>query len=78
MNTNCKVDGVMVLSPSELEFVAGGSDLAVGAGLFALGATLTGTFALVPGPHVPLAAGLSALFAVSSAGLSMLALFNHK
>ena len=78
MNANGEIDGVMVLSPSELEVVAGGSDLAVGAGLLAVGATLTGSFALVPGPHVPLAAGLSALFALSSAGLGLLAVLNHR
>ena len=36
MNANCEIDGVRPLLPSELELVAGGSDLAAGAGLLAV------------------------------------------
>lgn len=75
MNAYCEIDDVRELSASEFSQVAGGSDMAVAAGLFAVGATLTGTLALVPGPHVPVAAAISALFAVSSAGCGLLASF---
>lgn len=73
MNASYEIDGVRELSTSELGQVAGGSDMAVAASLFAVGATLTGTLALVPGPHVVPAVAISATFAVASAFCGLLA-----
>ena len=73
MNAIYTIDGAKELSASELGLVSGGSDLAVAAGVLAVGAALTGTLALVPGPHVPVAAAIAAVLAVSSAGFGLLA-----
>lgn len=73
MNVNDNMDGVRELSVSELHQVAGGSDMGAAASVFAVGAALTGSLALVPGPHVIPAVAISATFAVTSALFGLLA-----
>jgi hypothetical protein len=59
--------GVMqVLSIEEINAVSAGlssDEAGVISGVFAAGAAMTGSFALVPGPHTPFAGGISALMA---------------
>ena len=73
MNVNSEIHSVRELSASELHQVAGGSDMSVAASVFAVGATLTGSLALVPGPHVIPAVAISATFALTSAFFGLLA-----
>lgn len=64
------------LSMDEIDQVSGGymssSDATVVSGLFATGAALTGSFALVPGPHVPFAGALAVVMGASAAGFSLM------
>lgn len=58
------------LTLSEIDTVTGGlarRDAGVISGVFAAGAAMTGSFALVPGPHSPIAAGISGIMAFGGA-----------
>lgn len=58
-----------VLSIEEINAVSAGfssDEAGVMSGVFAAGAAMTGSFALVPGPHSPLAASISGLMAFSA------------
>lgn len=58
------------LSISEINSVSAGlssEDAGVIAGVFAAGSAMTGSFALVPGPHSPVAAAISGIMAFGGA-----------
>lgn len=58
------------LTMSEIDVVAAGfssEDASVISGVFAAGSVMTGSFALVPGPHTPIAAAISGVMAFGSA-----------
>lgn len=64
------------LTCKEIEFVSAGlssQEAGVISGVFASGAAMTGSFALVPGPHTPVAAAISGVMAV---GASMFGLYS--
>lgn len=64
------------LKMDEIQQVSGGfvssNDAAIASGVLATGAALTGSFALVPGPHVPFAGALATVMGVSAVGFSTL------
>jgi hypothetical protein len=58
------------LTMDEVQVVSGGlskEEAGVISGVFAAGAALTGSFALVPGPHTPVAGFISGAMAFGSA-----------
>lgn len=57
------------LTAQEVELVSGGDDWAIGAFTAGTGAALAGTLALVPRPHVPVAAAISATFGLMALGM---------
>ena len=64
------------LTVEEVQMVSGGfskEEAGVMSGVFAAGASLTASFTLVPGPHVPIAGILSGVMAFSSAVLGIYA-----
>ncbi|TVP52221.1 MAG: hypothetical protein EA349_16190 [Halomonadaceae bacterium] len=62
---------IQELNAQEIEQVSGGN-IGLASGVLATGAALTGSFALVPGPHQLPAAGISATMGGAAAGLSLL------
>ena len=58
------------LTAAEVDFVSGGlssEEAGVISGVFAAGASLVASFALVPGPHVPVAGAISGVMAFGAA-----------
>ena len=65
------------LTLDEVQVVSGGlskEEAGVISGVFAAGAALTGSFALVPGPHTPVAGFISGAMAFGSACLDFMQL----